>query len=867
MVAATELASGEDMLSTTIRTFALTSAVLLLTACGQKLDLELRASLDGKPVEQARVKVDGEDIGATDAQGVFAKTLRKKAGAEVDVQVSKEQPGFRIEPWKTTFLVKLPKEGQIDKYAFDASLKAMRYVTLVASERGTPLGEAVVKAGGKEIGKTDARGEYIYEYKELPKGGVDLAVTKPGYSVWRKTGAVEPGQRIEVALARRAIVNISAVAEEYGRANGIPDVSVSVGGKVVGRTDARGRFTYSYDGEPGKTVQVTLSAPGHIPNEWKTSVTLEGEVNLQRYFYPTTPKAIRTGIYRFVGNTPGVDLKDEAQQAESALAAQLFRLAPFREVPSKTLQAEVKRLKLNIDKIITRGWNDTGLRATADMIVLGSVAKDDKGYLVEAKFYTSGGKLILSQISRARSAGDINSAAREIAGNVIERFPFEGTVIGVDEQRYRVNIGKPYRISRGTELALTAPTAGADGKVTGYRETGRLVAKKSEDNGAWTEVESLRKGEKVSLGDRVVRRVYHEGEKEAERKYFVLTAKGGIAPDVAPLAGVNIYLNNDWVGSTGPDGKAEVPLRLGKGYTLVLYRHGYQQFTDKLRVDKNQEAREFLLAVNNSIFKVDSEPSRASVSVDGESFGKTPLTDGKPVPLGFHTVKLSVGEDYRDWEEVVEFDKKVEDRTGERRIVLHKDFLRIGEKAQQAGNLDAAIQAYASTQKGHPDYSEAHHRLAQIYLDDKDDYEGAIREFESVLALPENQQLIYKQYAVAFTNLGHAYYEKGNGLAQKDREAAAQNLTKAVQQLQVAKQNTRFFPTQDYDEALHDTYYYLALSYHKLYLLSRKSSLQDSANNAWREYFDFFPKKLEGKGEFEQSREAARKYWDQIREP
>ncbi len=54
-------------------------------------------------------------------------------------------------------------------------------------------------------------------------------------------------------------------------------------------------------------------------------------------------------------------------------------------------------------------------RKTVDMIVLGSVAKDDKGYLIETKFYTSGGKLILSQITRAKSAGDINSAAKEIA--------------------------------------------------------------------------------------------------------------------------------------------------------------------------------------------------------------------------------------------------------------------------------------------------------------------------------------------------------------------------------------------------------------------------------------------------------------------
>jgi tetratricopeptide (TPR) repeat protein len=228
-------------------------------------------------------------------------------------------------------------------------------------------------------------------------------------------------------------------------------------------------------------------------------------------------------------------------------------------------------------------------------------------------------------------------------------------------------------------------------------------------------------------------------------------------------------------------------------------------------------------------------------------------------------VKVSVGGDFRDWEEVVEFSKKEENRTGDRKIFLPKDFLKIGQRAEQKGDIDGAIQAYKSAGKGHPDYSEVHHRLGRIYLDEKGDYDSAIKEFENVLSLPENQQLVYKQFSVAFMNLGHAYYEKGNALVAKDKDAAAQNFAKAVQNLQIAKQNTRFFPNVHYDEAVHDTYYYTALSYHKLYLITRKNNLLNSANLAWREYFDFFPKKFEGNKTFEQNRESAQKYWDQIK--
>jgi tetratricopeptide (TPR) repeat protein len=839
--------------------------MMFFGCAGENLELQVNARMDGQPAVQAKIQVDGKEEGLTDANGVFTKIIKKKPGADVEVVVAKDIPGYRIKPWKGTFLMKLPKSGTVDKYSFDAELAATRYITVVVTEKGVPIKDASVAASGKEMGKTDDKGEFIYDYKELPKAGADIAVSKAGYAPWRKTSKVEAGQRLDVALSKRVVVTISALTEEYGQSSSVPGVSVTIDKKQVGKTDAKGVFSYAYSGEPGKKAQVILSAPGYIPASWKTTITLEGELSFQRYFYPTRPKAIRAGIYRFVSNTPGADLKDVLAQTEQAVSSQIFKNKCFREIPSKTLQADMKSAKLGIDKVTVKGWRDTPLRRTVDMIILGSLAKDEKGYLIETKFYTAGGKLILSQLNRAASAADINSVAKEIATNIMDRFPFEGTVVSTEDDRYRINLGRTdYKISRGAGFALMAPRLDESGKVSSYRDIGKLRVKKADESGSWTDIEDLKKGEKISIGDRVVRHIYRE-EEETAKNYFVLTAKGGIAPDVSPLAGVNIYLNDEWVGFTGTDGKAEVTVRIGKKYNIVLYRHGYQQVKDQVTIAKNKDAKEFVLQVNNSLFKVESQPSPANVSVDNEKIGATPLTAGKLVSLGFHTVKVEAGGDYRDWEEIVEFSQKVEDRTGERKIVLQKDYLKMGERAEQKGDVDGAILAYQSTAKGHPDYSEAHNRMAQIYLDQKNDYDSAIREFENVISLPENKELLYKQYAVTYTNMGHAYYEKGSSLVQKDSSAAAQNFAKAIENLKMAKQNTRFFPTVRYDEALHDTYFYLALSYHKLYLVTKKPALLTNANFAWREYFDFFPKSLEGKSAYEQSRDAAQKYWDQIK--
>src|SRR6267142_2057183 len=376
------------MNATNLRFVSVLLAAVLLGACSERVDLEVKARIDGQPAAQAKVVVDREELGVTDAQGMFAKQIRKKAGAEIDVTVSKEMPGYRIEPWKSTVLVKLAKEGQVGKYRFDADLKAMRYVTFRVSEKDAPVPGAKVTVGGKEAGVTDDKGEIVYLYRQQPAKGAELNV--------------------------QAVVAIKALTDEYGRASGVPGLSVSIDGNTVGKTDAQGSYTYTYRGAPGKKAVIALAAPGYIPAAWKTTVRLEGPVNLQRYFYPTTPKPIRVGIYRVVGNTPGGDLKDVAAQTEQALAAQLFKFPGFREVPSETLQAEVKQRKLSIERIVAKGWQDTPLRASVDMIVLGSVAKDDDGYLAEARFHIASGKIIYSEIARARNARAIDGAVREI---------------------------------------------------------------------------------------------------------------------------------------------------------------------------------------------------------------------------------------------------------------------------------------------------------------------------------------------------------------------------------------------------------------------------------------------------------------------
>jgi tetratricopeptide (TPR) repeat protein len=826
------------------------------------MDIEVNVAMNGKLVPHARIMIDGKPLGETGEDGQLNASMKQKPGKQVKLEAMVDVAGVEIQPWKREFTVKLPNEGEILKYVFDVELQATPYVMFAVQEKGVPVAGASVSVNNQEVGKTDENGGLIYKYKTGGKSATLVEVTKNGYSSWKKTTKFQPGNKFAVDIFKRVAVIFEALKDEYGRDVGIPGIAVSVDGKPVGKTNNMGVATFNYEGAAGIPVKVTYSAPGYLPAQWATSMLIDGGTTVRHYFYPVTPKPIRVAVFNFGGNTPGVDLRDVSTQTHTAIRTHLFKQSIFQEIAKDTFDNEIKGANLSLASMTSKGWQHTKLQSLVDMIVVGSVAKDDKGYIIEAKFHTSGGKLIFSQVKRADDRGDINSAAKEIAENVVDRFPFEGTVTALKDDRYEINLGRRYSISRGTSFALIA-TAG--GKAVPANTI--LTVKRVEDENSLAALEDEKSKYKISVGDRVVRLAEHEGQSGgSKRESFVLTVKGGVGKDATPLAGVNIYLNNDWVGTTGNDGHANVNIRTGKNFNLMLYRHGYKQVAEKINIAKHGESKKYVMAANYALFKVESTPTPATVYVDGEVMGKTPILNGKQLGLGFHTVKVTAGENYRDWEEVLEFDKKVEDRTGSRKIVLHKDYMKLGEAAEANGNVDAAIAAYAATVKGHPDYSDAHHRLAQLYLDEKDDFDGAIREFENVLSLPENEQLIFKQYAIAYTNLGHAYYEKGNNKMAENRNEAAQFYAKAVQNLKTSRQNTRFFPADEYDQAVHDTYYYLALSYQKLYMITNRSNILNDANLAWRDYFDFFPRSLESDPVFMQQRETGKKFWNQIKD-
>jgi hypothetical protein len=600
------------MVKQTVKLVFLISALLaFVISCGeQKIEtqVELHVSLDGEPVNQAKVMIEGADVGSTDANGYYMRSIGRKANSKVNVSVEMELPGHHIEPWEDSFLVKRPEEkGAVGKQLFTVKLKSTKYITFITTEKDDPIRDAAIEVNGKSVGNTDDNGTLVYEYRTLPQESMTIAVSKENYSRWEKTIPVKAGQKIEIPLSRQyitlvvtekgnpledaainidgnnvgntdekgeyiyeystvsekgltilvakkgyakwkkkikvkpqqkvsislyqksitflvkvrgkplagavvrveekrvgktnkkgkftykydaypkkpltlkvskkgysywmkrvrvwppqefrvslheaAYVTINTFTEDYGLSRGIPGVKVIINDKQVGETNEAGIYTYVYAGKPLEEVPLKLSATGYSPAEWETTIALKGKKSIQRYFYSNALQPIRVGVYGYVSNSPDENMQGVLERIEQAVSNNIFSYLCFNEVSKEELHNRIILTGRNIEELTNDGWQRTTLIRTVDMIILGSVAKEGTNYTFETKVYASDGRLLLSQLNREIRKKHIKRTARQIAQKIIERFPFEGTVVSVQGDRYEINLGKyDYKLRRGMEF-------------------------------------------------------------------------------------------------------------------------------------------------------------------------------------------------------------------------------------------------------------------------------------------------------------------------------------------------------------------------------------------------------------------------------
>jgi len=777
----------------------------------------------GDPLPGVSVEGLGKAQGQTDASGKLSFQFKKDVGEEFTVSAKLDRPGMQFKPWQQSLVVRKWDQARPEtlEYSIEARLEPTALSSVIELQTGdVPATAADIRIDGKPA-KLDPSGHVSVDLGTQLSRSAKVSVRLKDFEPFDQTATLHAGETFPVALIKIGAVyaKLLVAYEAMERLVPVVGAEAALGGKPIGKTDAAGTLKYQ---APEREGVLEVKKEGFLPATATAKAPARRAGQVVVLLVPREAPVYRVVLLPAKSGSPGdAEVEAALPEIDDKLSDHLFSHACFEKVPTEK---------------------------AADAVVSVLASRAEGGLFLSVKVAWAKGKPIGGFAETGKFAR-IKSLCEDVASKVLEVFPFEGHVLGFEEGRAVTSLssGKDRGVKKGDGVALYHWDGAVPPKVA---PLGKAVVRRVDRD--FSRVELQKGAQTPVMGDKVV--LLPRAVEAAFSGAAVLTVKAGREGSEKPFADVNVYRDGVWIGVTSATGEIRVPVASGEKHVFLFSRAGIKPHQEVINVVQALEQKTILLPQTLSRLKLASEPSGARVLVDDEDVGTTPLeTD---VLMGFHRVKLELpGEDWRAYDKVMEFTASEENYTGGRRIALQKDVLRQSDALLQQGNVDAAITLLSQVQPGHADYSAAHHRLAGIYLDEKKDPARAIPEFQKVLDLPENRELVNKRFAVTFLNLGRAYYLQGT----------PEGYQKAIDQLLIARSNKRFFPQDQHDQATHDTLYYLALASHKLYHLRGDEGLLQETSARWKEYFDFFPASLQNDDEVKQARTGAEHYYEEVR--
>ena len=788
------------------------------------LSVQLKAvTPEGEPLPGVSVEALGKTQGRTDAEGKLSFQFVKDAGEEFTVSATLESPGLEFKPWQQVVVVRKPDPSRPETltYVLEARLepKALS-ATIEVQAGGAPVAGAEVRIDGKPA-KLDADGRTTVPLTTSLSRSAKVSVRLKDFEPLDQSVDLKAGETLPLSLIKIGVVygKLLVAYEAMGRMVPIAGAEVALGGKPIGKTDAAGTLKYAAPDKPG-TLEVKKE--GFLPDAATATAPARKAAQVFALLVPREAPVYRLALLPAKSGTPGdTEVDGAVAEIDDKFSDHLFSHPCFEKAKDEK---------------------------SADAVVSVLASKAEGGLLLSVKVAWAKGKPIGGFIESGKFSR-VNSLSESAASKVLEVFPFEGYVLGSEEGRKITSLGsgKDRGVKKGDSVALYHWDGSLPPKLIAL---GKAVVRKVDAE--FSRIELQKGAQEPAIGDKVV--LLPRAVEAAFSSAVNLTVKAGREGSERPFADVNVYRDGIWVGVSSSSGEIRVPVAPGEKHVLLFVRSGIAPHQETIAGGEALEQKTVLMPQTLSRLKLESEPSGARVLVDDEDVGTTPLeTD---VLMGFHRVKVeAAGTEWRAYDKVLEFKALEEDYTGGRRIVLQKDLLGQSDALIQKGNTDGAIALLSQAQPGHPDYSAAHHRLAGLYLDQKKDPTRAIAEYQKVLDLPENRELVNKRFAVTFLNMGRAYCLLGT----------PDGYQKAIDQLLIARNNKRFFPQRQYDEATHDTLYFLALASHKLYYARGGEGLLQETSTRWKEYFDFFPPALQDDPEVKKARSGAEHYYEEVK--
>ena len=614
-------------------------------------------SIASEPSE-ATTLLDGNEIG---------KTPVNKAGIKIgthEVQIQKD--GYLS--WKNTIKIKAAKTSSLT-----AKLVEMTGSINVSS---TPS-DAVIHIDGKKRGNTPAT------ITDLSKGKHMVEINMDRYEMWCESINVDPGK--EVAVTAELQMNPASISITSNP----PGAMIYMDGKEAGTTpkvitdltiekhllevkmDGYEVWNKSIDTEPG--IGLTLTADLQMK---AGSVSINSEPPDAMIFIdgkkagitPETLTDIKPGNHSVEVRMEGYETWSESVKVsgdkENVLTAKLKKIAGSLSITSSPSDAIVY---LNGEEAGTTPYS------------LQSATIGTHEVEVKSDLHAEWKKKI--NIKKGKET-TLNAVLQPITGTIILESDPEEAMILLDGKE----IGKTPETITGIKTGLHEVEVQKNGCIS-WNKTIKIKAGRKH---AFKATLERRKGSLMIISNPSDARIFIEGKKAGRTPEAIAELKSGKYSVEIKLEGYQIWSEDAEVipgeetivkavlqekpgsiiiKSKPSDAKIFIDGRetgttpetisdLESGAHIVeLKLDGYDVWSESVEVKSSRES--YLTAVlrgEGGSIRIESEPSNATILIDGNEYGETPATIDN-LSSGTHTVDISI-DGYNTWREKVEVEPK-----------------------------------------------------------------------------------------------------------------------------------------------------------------------------------------------------------------
>ena len=683
----------------------------------------------------------------------------------------------------------------------------------------------------EKVCQTNRNGRCLLKLDDLPKRPIKILARKKGFQTANLKRYLKSSQRIRVNLEPGKTLDVFAKLQSYSLIRGLDGIKVSANKKILGTTDMWGHFSHSLNNNL-EAVNLTLESRAYFPRKIHSHIILSGNTEVHRYFSKDSLSKPRIAIapLQISDNTTAIDLNKLLYDLQYALekALQTGLSKNFATVPPKSLvQSYQIRSKQGFSDMIRSGWRTHRDQKSPDAMLVPTLLASDTKLSLDLSIIDDSGKTIAAGMAQLESLRDLDSlknTVENLTRDTLRRFPYEGTVIGVDSSHITINWPEsgliPVKVDSLIQVLGTKIDRLGEKIQRGVIGWGTIT--KTNKNSVLGTIEISEPRSHIGIGDLV-----RLQQKNTEKNLTISVTSGGA--DGPPLEQVNLYDGKSWIGSTDEEGNIRIDTSPLITKSLRLVRAGYVDKT--IKVPQSSNSIRSYLSTSKPTLRLETQPENLTVFINGQDVGKSPLT--KVIRTNESNIQLLIKAPagFKNHQENLTLHSTVIDKTGPGKIVLEQDHLDSIKKLVNRNKINEAIERLDKIPSRHSDYLPANNYIALIFLDILGEPHKAAMYFNRVTSNPRVANFQDNAYLESFLGESIAIFQTAENLENLHPKTALEHYRAAIKIIN--RSNPHLEKNENHLQTINANYY-LAKGLTKIHQLSRTSKNKRRAAEAWQ---------------------------------